>query len=313
MEALQVRRPRPRRRDRQPDLRPRPRRSRAGTSMGLVRRFLPRRIPVYVDGALNIVDVRDVAAGHLLADEKGEIGERYILGGRNFTLDRLFADLARISGRRAPGAEAPGVRSRSPAPRLGRARLGLPLPTAPGRDPIGVAVVDLPQREGEAASSASGRARTRRRSRRRSSGSWPSSATASRAQRPARGLARCGLGRPGCWAERMRSAAMKSRCSIAARRRPTSSARAGRSSDGCAGSGSSTATERVPYRRRGPARDRGADPPEARPGPGRRRRGGPRLEADPRVPGVEVRAATAPHGRAKRASAARRAQGLEEP
>jgi dihydroflavonol-4-reductase len=69
-----------------------------GTSMGLIRRFLLGRIPAYVDGALNIVDVRDVAAGHLLADEKGAVGERYILGGRNFTLDRLFADLARISG-----------------------------------------------------------------------------------------------------------------------------------------------------------------------------------------------------------------------
>ena len=70
-----------------------------GSSMELVRRFLLGRIPAYVPGALNIVDVRDVAQGHVLADEKGEVGERYILSGRNFTLDRLFADLARISGR----------------------------------------------------------------------------------------------------------------------------------------------------------------------------------------------------------------------
>jgi dihydroflavonol-4-reductase len=70
-----------------------------GSSMELVRRFLLGRIPAYVPGALNIVDVRDVAQGHVLADEKGEVGERYILAGRNFTLDRLFADLARISGR----------------------------------------------------------------------------------------------------------------------------------------------------------------------------------------------------------------------
>jgi len=70
-----------------------------GSSMELVRRFLLGRIPAYVSGGLNIVDVRDVAQGHLLADGKGEVGERYILGGRNFTLDRLFADLARISGR----------------------------------------------------------------------------------------------------------------------------------------------------------------------------------------------------------------------
>ena len=45
-----------------------------GTSMHLVRRFLLGRIPAYVDGALNIVDVRDVANGHLLADEEGEGG-----------------------------------------------------------------------------------------------------------------------------------------------------------------------------------------------------------------------------------------------
>jgi dihydroflavonol-4-reductase len=73
-----------------------------GTSMGLVRRFLCRQIPVFTDGALNIVDVRDVARGHLLADEKGVTAERYILGGRNFTIQRLFADLARISGVEPP-------------------------------------------------------------------------------------------------------------------------------------------------------------------------------------------------------------------
>jgi dihydroflavonol-4-reductase len=79
-----------------------------GTSNLLVRRFLLRQIPVYVDGALNIVDVRDVAAGQLLADERGRVGERYILGGRNFTLDRLFADLARISGVPRPELRVPG-------------------------------------------------------------------------------------------------------------------------------------------------------------------------------------------------------------
>jgi dihydroflavonol-4-reductase len=47
---------------------------------------------------VNVVDVRDVAQGHLLADERGSVGERYILGGRNFTFDRLFADLGRLSG-----------------------------------------------------------------------------------------------------------------------------------------------------------------------------------------------------------------------
>jgi dihydroflavonol-4-reductase len=100
-----------------------------GTSMGLVRRFLLGRIPAYVDGALNIVDVRDVAAGHLLADEKGEIGERYILGGRNFTLDRLFADLSRISGVEPPPLKLP-VGLAAGGLELARS-LHLPLPTNP--------------------------------------------------------------------------------------------------------------------------------------------------------------------------------------
>ena len=68
------------------------------SSTRLVRSFLLGRIPVYTDGAANIVDVRDVADGHLAADEVGGIGERYILGGRNFTFDRLFSDLGRLSG-----------------------------------------------------------------------------------------------------------------------------------------------------------------------------------------------------------------------
>jgi dihydroflavonol-4-reductase len=75
---------------------------RGSSSMGLIRRFLLRRIPAYVDGGLNVVDVRDVADGHLQAEARGATGERYILGGRNFTLQRLFADLQRISGVQAP-------------------------------------------------------------------------------------------------------------------------------------------------------------------------------------------------------------------
>jgi dihydroflavonol-4-reductase len=79
-----------------------------GSSMGLVERFLLRSIPVYVDGGINISDVRDVARGHILAEESGVSGERYILAGRNFTLQRLFADLARISGVPAPVLRLPG-------------------------------------------------------------------------------------------------------------------------------------------------------------------------------------------------------------
>jgi dihydroflavonol-4-reductase len=70
----------------------------SGTSNALIRRLLLRRIPGYVDGAINVVDVRDVAKGPVLADERGEPAERYLLTGRNFTLQRLFADLSRIAG-----------------------------------------------------------------------------------------------------------------------------------------------------------------------------------------------------------------------
>lgn len=68
------------------------------TSTRLVRSFLLGKVPAYTDGALNVVDVRDVANGHLQADALGQVGERYILGGRNYTFDRLFADLGRLSG-----------------------------------------------------------------------------------------------------------------------------------------------------------------------------------------------------------------------
>jgi dihydroflavonol-4-reductase len=77
------------------------------SSTALVRRFLRRQIPAYVDGTLNIVGVEDVARGHLLADENGRVGERYILGNRNFTLDRLFADLGRLSGVEPPAVKLP--------------------------------------------------------------------------------------------------------------------------------------------------------------------------------------------------------------
>jgi dihydroflavonol-4-reductase len=100
-----------------------------GTSMELVRRFLLGRIPAYVDGGLNIVDVRDVARGHLLADQKGQVGERYILAGRNFTLDRLLSDFARISGREQLPVKLPG-RPTALAVQV-MARAGVPLPVSP--------------------------------------------------------------------------------------------------------------------------------------------------------------------------------------
>jgi dihydroflavonol-4-reductase len=77
------------------------------SSTALVRRFMRRQIPAYVEGTLNIVGVDDVARGHILADERGRIGERYILGNRNFTLTRLFADLGRLSGVEPPVVRLP--------------------------------------------------------------------------------------------------------------------------------------------------------------------------------------------------------------
>jgi dihydroflavonol-4-reductase len=95
-------------------------------STRLVRSFLLGRIPVHTDGALSIVDVRDVAAGHLLADERGEIGERYILGGRNFTFERLFADLGRLSGVEPP-VRLPARAAEAAATVLAAAGRGWPL------------------------------------------------------------------------------------------------------------------------------------------------------------------------------------------
>ncbi len=99
-----------------------------GTSNELIRRFLTRQIPVIVDGGLNVVDVRDVAAGHLLADERGMEGERYILGGQNLTLKRLFAELSQIADVPAPAVKLPGQLAAGAVAALERA--GIPMPTA---------------------------------------------------------------------------------------------------------------------------------------------------------------------------------------
>jgi len=69
--------------------------------------FLNRRMPAYVETGMNVVDVRDVAAGHLLAAERGKIGERYILGNRNMTLKQLFDALAAITGIPSPRMKVP--------------------------------------------------------------------------------------------------------------------------------------------------------------------------------------------------------------
>ena len=65
------------------------------------------RMPAFVDTGLNLVHVDDVAAGHLAALERGQIGERYILGGDNVLLADMLADIARLVGRRPPTLKLP--------------------------------------------------------------------------------------------------------------------------------------------------------------------------------------------------------------
>jgi dihydroflavonol-4-reductase len=73
----------------------------------LVLDFLNRKMPAYLDTGLNLVDVDDVAEGHLLAAEKGKPGERYILGNRNLMLKEILDMLARITGLPAPKIRIP--------------------------------------------------------------------------------------------------------------------------------------------------------------------------------------------------------------
>ena len=65
------------------------------------------RMPAYVDTGLNIVHVDDVAAGHLMAFDKGKTGERYILGGENLSLKEILTGIARITGRAPPSLSLP--------------------------------------------------------------------------------------------------------------------------------------------------------------------------------------------------------------
>lgn len=69
--------------------------------------FLNRKVPAFVDTGLNLVDVRDVAQGHRLAAEKGRVGEKYILGNQDMTLEQIFRTLSRITGLPAPRIKLP--------------------------------------------------------------------------------------------------------------------------------------------------------------------------------------------------------------
>jgi dihydroflavonol-4-reductase len=69
--------------------------------------FLKGKMPAYVDTGLNVAAVEDIASGHLLAAEKGRVGERYILGARNMTLKQILDALSAITGRPAPRVRLP--------------------------------------------------------------------------------------------------------------------------------------------------------------------------------------------------------------
>jgi len=69
--------------------------------------FLNRRMPAYVDTGLNLAPVEDVARGHLLAAERGRVGEKYILGGDNLTLAEMLGRLAELAGLPAPRIQIP--------------------------------------------------------------------------------------------------------------------------------------------------------------------------------------------------------------
>src|SRR3954468_4720864 len=71
--------------------------------------FLNRKMPAYLDTGLNWVHVRDVAIGHILAAEKGRVGERYILGtaSGNWTMKQTLEKLAEITGLPAPKFQVP--------------------------------------------------------------------------------------------------------------------------------------------------------------------------------------------------------------
>ena len=73
----------------------------------LILDFINGKMPAYLDTGLNLIDVRDCARGHLLAEQKGNVGERYILGNRNLSLHEILLALEKITGIPAPRIKIP--------------------------------------------------------------------------------------------------------------------------------------------------------------------------------------------------------------
>ena len=69
--------------------------------------FLHGKMPAYIDTGLNLIDVADCARGHILAEEKGRLGERYILGNKNMSLKEILLALEALTGLKAPRIKMP--------------------------------------------------------------------------------------------------------------------------------------------------------------------------------------------------------------
>jgi dihydroflavonol-4-reductase len=74
----------------------------------MLRQFLHGRVQMYLDFIVNLVDVRDVAAGLVLAMERGQAGHRYILGGESISLSKILKLMTTISGHRSLAIPVPG-------------------------------------------------------------------------------------------------------------------------------------------------------------------------------------------------------------
>jgi dihydroflavonol-4-reductase len=92
--------------------------------------FLNRRMPAYLDTGLNIIAVEDCARGHILAEQRGQVGRKYILGNANLTLRDIFGILAEITGVPAPKVRLPYT------PILLAAYLNEGLSKITGREPL---------------------------------------------------------------------------------------------------------------------------------------------------------------------------------
>ena len=99
--------------------------------------FLNGRMPGYVETGLNLVDVEDVARGHLLAAKKGQIGEKYILGHENLSLQHILGLLSELTGQPAPTLKVPYILALGAA--YGDAALARLIPgREPSIPPVGV-------------------------------------------------------------------------------------------------------------------------------------------------------------------------------